>query len=174
MVCVPWNIALCLLSEPGSKFRSPCSILWPCCLYSKDIVWFPCLDWIQNLTHYFLSHLETKRQQQKMFQPYAQPWILCQDSSHVLISSPTPARHQEAIHPWPLEHRKEVAWEICLVSSLSTLTWPPSSLSIWRYLLSIRQYQSYQEREGKLHILPKVHPLILDMWGAGHHSLVSY
>ena len=116
-----------LLEWTRSKFKSSCSTVWPCC--PRDIVCFSCLDQIWNLTHYLPSYLKTKRQQQKMLQPYAQPWILCQGSSHVLISSPTSVKHQELISLFPVDHRQEVAWEIiCLVSFLLAFTWPTSIL----------------------------------------------
>ena len=123
-----WAMSSCVLPEwTRSKFKSSCSTVWPCC--ARFIVCLSCLDQIWNLTHYLPCYLKPKRQQQKMLQPYAQPWILCRGSSHILISSPTSVKHQELIHLFPVDHRQEVAWEIiCLVSFLLAFTWPTSIL----------------------------------------------
>ena len=121
-VCGPWGLVLCW-SELWSQLKGSWRTLWPFCLRSKAIVWFPHLHWIWNLAH-LLSHLEPKRQQQKMLQPYAQTWILCQDSNHIFISSPMPIKYQETLHPFSWEQRKEMVWEPCLVCFLLALTWP--------------------------------------------------
>lgn len=106
-------------SEHWSKLKSSRSRLWPCCLCSKAIIWFPQLHWFWNLTH-LLSYLEPKRQQQKMLQPYAQSRILCQDSNPIFISSPTPTNIKKDFTSFPQNRGKRWPRNLPFLLSLSS------------------------------------------------------